>query len=250
MKTKKSKVIKVLTVVGIVFSIIVLLSTIAFFIYVGNYYKADKVAVDSLVSSETVSVSKEDNLYIFEPKTDYQDAVIFYPGGLVEAKAYSTLMHLLAKENILTIIVEMPFNLAFFDMNGADKVINKFQDKQLNWYMCGHSLGGVFMSEYLSSNYLSFSGAIFLASYSSTDLSNTNLNVLSIVGSEDKVINLESYNNTKKLNPPNASYEIIDGGNHSYFGNYGEQIGDGEATISVSEQQEMSVNLINKFVRN
>ena len=40
----------------------------------------------------------------------------------------------------------------------------------------------------------------------------------------------------------------ISGGNHAYFGNYGEQKGDGKATITREEQQKIAVKEIMEFI--
>jgi hypothetical protein len=42
---------------------------------------------------------------------------------------------------------------------------------------------------------------------------------------------------TKHLLPPGTEFIVIEGGNHSQFGWYGDQPGDAEATISREEQQ-------------
>ena len=41
---------------------------------------------------------------------------------------------------------------------------------------------------------------------------------------------------------------IIEGGNHAYFGSYGEQDGDGKANISNAEQIEFAANEIEKML--
>ena len=41
---------------------------------------------------------------------------------------------------------------------------------------------------------------------------------------------------------------IINGGNHACFGNYGEQKGDGKATITKDEQINITVKQIVKFI--
>lgn len=43
-----------------------------------------------------------------------------------------------------------------------------------------------------------------------------------------------------------TAFEII-GGNHGNFGNYGEQQGDGTATISASEQQAVTAEKISEL---
>jgi hypothetical protein len=49
--------------------------------------------------------------------------------------------------------------------------------------------------------------------------------------------------------PSGAEFNIIKGGNHAGFGNYGPQKGDGKRTISREEQWRITANLINDFIR-
>ena len=67
------------------------------------------------------------------------------------------------------------------------------------------------------------------------------LNTVFIYGSEDHVLNMEKYNESRQFAPDDAVELVIDGGNHAQFGSYGEQAGDGAAKISPSEQIEETV---------
>ena len=53
----------------------------------------------------------------------------------------------------------------------------------------------------------------------------------------------------EKLATAQIQYEIS-GGNHAYFGNYGEQKGDGTASITRESQQEQAVEQIMLFIEN
>ncbi len=46
-----------------------------------------------------------------------------------------------------------------------------------------------------------------------------------------------------KLLPSGFTELIIDGGCHSYFGNYGHQDGDGEPSVSMEEQVRQTVEI-------
>ena len=75
---------------------------------------------------------------------------------------------------------------------------------------------------------------ILLASYpdKSVDFSSSNIPVLSIVASHDKILNWEKYEASKSRLSKASEELVIEGGNHSGFGMYGEQKGDGKASIS------------------
>ena len=88
---------------------------------------------------------------------------------------------------------------------------------------------------------------IFLAAYSTKDLSDTDLKVLSVYGSNDQVVNMDKIAEGRKL--MSSAYEefCIQGGNHAGYGDYGAQKGDGEATISAQEQQQETVKKVEEF---
>lgn len=79
---------------------------------------------------------------------------------------------------------------------------------------------------------------VLLAAYSTADLSDTDIAVLSLYGSEDGVMNRDKYEKNRTNLPEDAVESVIDGGNHAGFAFYGEQKGDGPAAISREEQQE------------
>jgi alpha-beta hydrolase superfamily lysophospholipase len=141
----------------------------------------------------------------------------------------------------------MPFNLAVLDMNAADGIRELYPEID-HWYIGGHSLGGSIAASYAAKNSEDFDGVILLASYSTTDISATTLDVLSIYGSEDNVMNREKYEKYKKNLPTDLIEIVIDGGCHAYFGMYGEQEGDGTPTLSAEEQIRVSADYISDFV--
>ena len=210
---------------------ILLFLGLGFFGYISDYYRADNQALAIL---DKTDVYKMDN-YI-ELKADSDIGLIFYPGGKVESLAYLPLLDSIRNQGINVYLVNMPFNLAVFNIYAADTIIEKYPNIK-QWYIGGHSLGGAMASQYLSQNEEKFEGLIQLSAY---PLNDSELNVLILYGTNDKVLDLEklsSFNSVK-----------IEGGNHAYFGNYGEQDGDGTATISREEQQLITVEAILEFI--
>lgn len=244
-KTKK----RFLIAGGIVLGLLVIVA-VAFFIYTGIYYHADEAAIEAFASMDSVDISEdEDGNLVFVPKDrEVLAGFIFYPGGKVEHTAYKPLMAALAERGILSVLVEMPFNLAVFDIDAADGIKEKFSGVS-SWYIGGHSLGGSMAASYISEHAGDFSGLVLLAAYSTADISGTGLSVLSVFGSEDKVLNMESYGENKANLPRGFEELIIDGGCHAYFGMYGKQDGDGAAKISCAEQILITADAILEFVR-
>jgi len=151
----------------------------------------------------------------------------------------------------LPILVKMPGNLAILNKSQGAYM---FEDKPgLNrWVIGGHSLGGVMACSAVKKYPEHFSGLVLMAAYPTkkTDLSEWGGPVLSITGQFDKIIDAQLLEQRKINLPLDAIYETISGGNHSLFGNYGHQKGDGIASISMEEQIKITVNLIQELYDN
>ena len=198
----------------------------------------------------------ENRKYIFmQPKNvkDINECVVFYPGGLVDERAYLPLLSELAKEGFGVYILKSFFKLPILNYNSAEEIIleNKF-DK---YTLMGHSLGGTALLKYFSTQSeltKKIGNIILLASYSDGKFDfkqNDLVKILSIVGSNDGVIDFERSNEDRNnFLEDNFSHVSLEGGNHSYFGNYGEQAGDNKGDISREEQQYLVLNIIKQFL--
>lgn len=211
-----------------------------------NTYQPMPDAAD-LLTHETVH--QEDNWIRIEPE-EFTSSIVLYQGGLVEEKSYLPLAFQLSEKGHRVFLTSHPFNLAIFNVSAFEDIYKTYED-ETNWWLGGHSLGGASASIFASSNVELLEGLIFLASYPSgnSDLSGYNIPVLSITGSEDQILNWDSYNEAK-INLPEETVSImIEGGNHSNFGYYGFQSGDGESRISREEQHNQLADLISEFIK-
>ena len=232
-----------ITLSAVLAAVIILTAVCA--LYLGDYYPADVEALEAFAPAAPVISEKwEDGTIITRPEgRDPVAGLIFYPGGKVEHTAYTPLMEALASEGILCVLAEMPFRLAVLDVNAAEGIPEAFPEVE-RWYLGGHSLGGSMAAYYLASHTEDFDGLILLGAYSTADLSGSGLSVLSVYGSEDGVMNREKYAAYAPNLPEGFTETVIEGGNHAYFGAYGEQEGDGTATVTPAEQLEQTVEAI------
>lgn len=213
-------------------------------IYVSDYYRADNTAIASFTASHSVKANESpDGTIVFEP-TDPIAGFIFYPGGKVEYTAYVPLMSALAEQGVLCILIEMPFNLAVLDMNAAKGMTEQYPGID-DWYIGGHSLGGSMAASFVTKNADDFDGLILLGSYSTAKIT---LPVLSVYGSEDKIMNREKYDKYRSNVNLSLTEAVIDGGCHAYFGMYGAQDGDGTPSITNKEQISITVTEIIRFI--
>lgn len=215
--------------------------------YVSDYYHADEIALEAMAyQTDSVQTEQDGNVTWFVPENS-TTGLIFYPGGKVEHTAYAPLMRACAEQGILCALVQMPGNLAVLDANAADG-LQQEHPEVTTWYIAGHSLGGAMASNYAAAHSEDFDGLILLAAYSTKDLTGTTLRVLSVYGSEDGVMNRESYEKNRANLPADTTEVILDGGCHSQFGNYGPQDGDGIPTISGEEQIRQTTEAITAFI--
>jgi hypothetical protein len=229
---------------------IFLIAIAGFAYYVSDYYHADNTALAALKSTNSYNVLNTDDSITFTPtENNSTTGVIIYPGGKVQAESYAVIASKLAVNGYTTIIVKMPFNLAFFGVNKADDVIAKHPEI-ISWVIMGHSLGGVFASDYAVNHPDKIKGVIYLAAYPSADASNATFKALSIRGSLDGLTKTEDIDENKNKFPSNTTFITIEGGNHYNNGNYGVQAGDNNSTITREEQQNQTINAILEFLKN
>lgn len=204
-------------------------------LYVNDYYHADPSA-EELLSADlpNITITAEKEQILFRPE-EAKAGLIFYPGGKIEYTAYTPLMKAFAEKGFFCVLLKMPLNLALLNINAADTVFADHPEIE-NWYVAGHSLGGVAASLYAEKHADRLSGLILLASYSTANLNESKLKLLSIYGSEDGILNKFLYEKNRKKLPEDVTEVIIPGGCHAYFGAYGEQKGDGTPAISREEQ--------------
>lgn len=92
-------------------------------------------------------------------------------------------------------------------------------------------------SSYVEENAEKLDGLILMGAYPIND---ADLPTLAIYGTEDIQLDLTKMRTAEQF--------VIEGGNHAYFGNYGEQEGDGLASISRQEQQTIAVETMIRFI--
>lgn len=208
-------------------------------------------ALAAMESDGVVTVQDHGDFVVFAPNTVTPiTGYIFYPGGHVDYRSYAPIAREIASRGYMVSIVEMPLSLAVFGINKADEVISTYPDIRY-WVIGGHSLGGSMAANYAAGNPDHVQGIALWASYpaSGDDLSATDLKGLSTYGSNDLVLNMDNYKSTVSLLPPGSIMQVIEGGNHAQFGNYGPQPGDGTATIPAAEQQAQTVDLMVRLFR-
>lgn len=228
---------------------IVLILSLFLIFSAGLYYLFDTYPATSVVHSPDVSVTYDDDKVLVLKPINVENTdigIVFYQGGKVDEKAYIELFAPLVERGITVYIPAMPFELAVFNYNKADKVFSNYTHDA--WYVGGHSLGGSMIASYTSKHQDKIDGLFLLAAYSTSDLSDYKGDVISIYGDKDRVLNMKSFEKNMNHLPENSVVEILEGANHAQFGTYGFQKGDGQASITPQQQQEIVRDLIYSMI--
>lgn len=205
-----------------------------FLVYASDYYRADEAA-NTILKSGAIQVG--DDLIILQPDEKADTALIFYPGAKVEYTAYLPILEKLRRSGIASVLMKMPFNMAIFSANAADRAFQELSGIS-NWFIGGHSMGGAMASSYAAGHKDKVKGLVLLGAY-----------IYGGVPSQDALTVYGTLNSDlEKHIDYTQNVVIIQGGNHAQFGNYGEQRGDPAAAISREEQQNIAVQAIVKFI--
>lgn len=219
--------------------------TIALFCaFLSTYYPAEEAALRLLSGGDGFTVTDQGD-YLFVDGSGEETALVFYPGAKIESEAYLPLMVKLAQNGIDGFLIKPPLHFALLDANAAGRIMEAYPYER--FLVCGHSLGGFVASSFAASHPSETDSLVLLGSYPMADVDDP-VRLLTVYGSEDRVLDWNEYEKSKTHFPVHAEELRIEGGNHAGFGNYGVQKVDGEAKIPGDEQQDITVSAIMAFL--
>lgn len=224
--------------------VLTLLAAGGFVLWASNPAQPMAQALAALQGDDRVGVV-EGKWIVFQPLVAPKPTgFIFYPGGLVDPRAYAPQARAIAEKGYPVVIAPMPLNLAVFGANRASEVMAEFPDIT-QWVIGGHSLGGAMAANFVTNHPGAMKGLVFWAAFPAGGDSvadQTEMIVYSIYGTRDGLATPEEVLGAAPLLPPGTRFIPIEGGNHAQFGWYGDQNGDNPATISRAEQQKLTVD--------
>ena len=232
-----------------VYKVSIWILSILTIIFIATYVVLRLNTYHALSFDETLYQYQEETngYYFFEH--DFPEAVIvMYPGGLVSDEAYIPFASTLRDQGYHVYLFKMPLHLAILKTDAINDVIDVHPD--LDYYGLGHSLGGAALSFWIEEHPDLLKGMIYIASYSSVDISDSNTRILSIYGTRDGVLSDQTFFTASKYYPDDCTLVSIEGGNHANYFHYGPQKGDLEACIDPIDQQIQTIETINTFIKN
>jgi hypothetical protein len=200
-------------------------------------FAAVEPALAAMRSDAGVTVSESPTRIVLSPTGSASDTGVFFqPGARVDPRAYAAILRPLAESGHVVVIAKQPLGIAFLS-TGALDAVRPDHETLTRWVAGGHSLGGTVaaMQADASDDHPTAPvvGLLLFASYPTGDISTSlTSSVLSISGSRDGLATPDDIAASTANLPASATFMVIDGAVHSFFGDYGPQPGDGTPTIS------------------
>ncbi len=230
-----------LTIVGRGISLLITVAVVGSMIYL-RPFSASPDAMVAMGGSPKVAVEDAATSITVTPANDvYSTGLIFQPGARVDPRAYVPILSDIAEQGYLVVIVKQPFDIGFAAVNAPAGVIEDHPEID-HWAVGGHSLGGVAASTSAENRESGIERLLLWASYPLGSLADTDLVVTSISATQDGLATPADIEESRAKLPPQTTYVPVEGAVHAFFGDYGEQPGDGMPTVPRADAQQQIVD--------
>jgi hypothetical protein len=194
---------------------------------------ATEAAVAAMADGPRVTVDGTSTRITLNPTREVRSVeLVFYPGGLVDPRAYANILRPIAEAGYPVTIIKPPFGFAFL---AAGSAVDRPAGRAI--VVGGHSLGGVVAAGDVGED-AGIEGLLLWAAFPADGVADRiDLEAMSIYGSEDALTTPGDVAASMPDLPPSTRFVEIEGAVHSHFGDYGDQRGDGTPTISRDESR-------------
>lgn len=224
----------------------VVLLAVALLVYAHDVMPGDREAALEAWRDDAVSIRDAGDAIVLTP-TGAADGVglVFVPGAKVDPWAYLATFREVVAAGTTVVITKPTLNLAVLDRAPLD-AFTALAPEVGTWAVGGHSLGGVRACVLAADD--DVAGLLLLGSYCLEDLSDTDLDMLSLAGSEDGLSTPGDVAARSGTLPTDAELVELPGVAHAQFGAYGEQPGDGTPTVSDDEARALIAARVHDWV--
>lgn len=214
-------------------------------------YRADPEARAATAPDDAVDVTYADGIGQYNPASPSKSStLVFFPGALVDPRAYAPLARSVAEAGYPVLLVELPRRGAFGGAASPElrmriaAALASIPDHH-SVVVGGHSRGAVVAST-LSAREPGSAGVVLVGTSHprDVDLSGLDVPVTKIVGTRDGLASPDEVRQNAHLLPAQTRWVWVEGGNHSQFGWYGFQPLDRWAEISAAEQRSIMTQAV------
>ena len=196
-------------------------------------HPAGDVAIAALVPNEGVRINQRLTWYEMVPIKEDEAGVaikpttglVFVPGARVDPRAYAHVLRPVVDAGYFVAVLKDPLGFSVLADDHVARVIDVHPEITY-WAVGGHSLGGVTAAAVADADER-VTGLVLYGSYPARRVQRGDLKVVSISGTADGLTTSEDIEASRLDLPPSTQFVIIDGAPHSWFGDYGDQRGDG-----------------------
>jgi hypothetical protein len=221
------------------------------------FYAADPLTNDAfdelgeINSNSGLTLVRDNDAYWgWIPPNPKNIGFVFYPGCFYDERAYGPLIQAVAVAGYPAFLLDVPVSFSILAPFRADLTIREFNNITETWVIGGHGQGGAVAAYYAQARRekwniqgLALFGAApfaiapfgFISKLRSSDI-----DAISLWGNLDGITSREKWEGGKDSLPNDAKFVEIEGGNHAQMTYLRlPQGGDGEATITRDEQQDI-----------
>lgn len=242
LKSNKSYILLVVVLV-------ILIVLACFKIFIDNDHKPLHT-IEEYQELTTLPISETDNRFTIRDQETIDDyfnvGIIFYSATRIDSQCYLPLMAHLANFGYDCFLPNALGNLPILNLDGADQIVNKYK-WVTDWYLVAHSDACEIAARY-AQGHKKIKGLILLGGYNKTDISGSDIRVLSITGSRDSILDMSKYKKAKSNLPKDTLYKVIEGGNHTAFADTELLNGDTQTSFDYEKQAIKTAELIKKFI--
>jgi hypothetical protein len=223
-----------------------LVTIIGFLTYFHIVFMAERDATLEVFRDDRVTLEVISGSLVLAPNGDASPAgVLYVPGARVDPYSYLHPLVDVAASGVTVVIIDPLFNMALLDQRTLDELVAVAPSIE-TWTLAGHSLGGVRACMLADDSRVT--GLVLFASYCANDISDLGIPVLQVLASDDGLIDISAVNEARGLLPTSVTTTTMEGANHASFGTYGQQPGDGVATLSRQQVRESVTELMMPLV--
>jgi len=218
-----------------VFSVLVL----ALMLLLAGWYAVDGQPLPEterfLGGEEFTATQGADGSWIFRPTTPGPAGIVIMHGALIKPQSYAGTAAYFAR---LGYTVFLPHGGFWrLPINAVDAVASQVSDFGIDdWYLIGHSMGGLAALELLRLNSLEVRATALWGAGMPFDFTDIDAPLLFLWGDDDGILPADRFETVRANLPDDTRYFTIEGGNHRNFAMYSHQFFDNEGSLNWREQ--------------
>lgn len=187
-----------------------------------------------------------DGSWVFRPTTPGPAGIVIMHGALIKPQSYAGTAAYFAR---LGYTVFLPHGGFWrLPVNAVDDVATQVADFGIDdWYLIGHSMGGLASLELLQRNSLEVRAVALWGAGMPFDFTTANAPLLFLWGDDDGILPAHRFETVRTNLPGDTRYVTIEGGNHRNFAMYSHQFFDNDGSLDWREQTGIANELTAAF---